>query len=119
MCAGAIVLARVETVVFGAPDPRAGGVGTASLALLGPAAPNPARSRAVVSFSLSTPGPVTVSVYDISGRQVAMLLDGSLDAGPHEAAWDFASSGDVASGIYFYRVTSRDEHVSGKMVVLR
>ncbi len=55
-----------------------------SLALLGPAFPNPAGTRATVAFSLGAPGRVTVSVYDISGRLVATLLDGPAPEGPKQ-----------------------------------
>ena len=91
----------------------------ASLTLLGPAFPNPAGTRATVAFSLGAPGHVTASVYDVSGRLVMTLLDGPAVAGPHRIAWDIAGAGDVASGIYIYRIESLGTSVSGKMVVVR
>ncbi|MFH1690699.1 MAG: metallophosphoesterase [Candidatus Eisenbacteria bacterium] len=90
-----------------------------SLALLGPAFPNPAGTRATVAFSLGASGHAIVSVYDISGRLVTTLLDGPAAAGPHRVAWDLAGAGDVASGIYIYRIESLGKSVSGKMVVVR
>jgi hypothetical protein len=62
---------------------------------------------------------VTASVYDVSGRLVTTLLDGPAVAGPHRIAWDIAGAGDVASGIYIYRIESLGKSVSGKMVVVR
>jgi hypothetical protein len=113
--------ANTNTYVSISPDETSGiEDGTSpALALLGPAWPNPARDSATVSFSLAAPGHVTVSVYDVSGRRVATLLDGHADAGRNGATWDLAASPDVASGIYFYRIDHEGESIAGKMVVLR
>jgi len=91
----------------------------ASLALQSPAFPNPARSYAIVSFSLAAPGHVTVRVYDVAGRRVATLLNGAVTAGSHRIEWDIADARDVASGSYVYRIESQGESVSGKIVVVR
>ncbi|MBD3368706.1 MAG: T9SS type A sorting domain-containing protein [Candidatus Eisenbacteria bacterium] len=93
----------------------------AALALAAPPGPNPAASRATVSFSLSVPGHVRVDVYDISGRRVARLLDGPRTAGTHTASWDLTDDrgGHVASGVYLWRITANGSVLTARQVVLR
>ena len=72
-----------------------------------------------MGLSLATPGHVTVNAYDIAGRLVTTLSDGQATAGPHRVTWDSAAAGNVASGVYVYRIESLGESVSGKVVVVR
>lgn len=68
-------------------------------------APNPARTRARVALTTVASGPASARVYDLLGRQVATLHDGSLPAGTHRLDWDLSG---VPSGLYFVRLTSLD-----------
>jgi photosystem II stability/assembly factor-like uncharacterized protein len=83
--------------------------------------PNPFRAGTSVTYALSRPGSVTLSVYDIAGRLVRTLESGSKDAGEHEVRWDGtnASGRPVASGTYFLRLESEGEVKAGKVSVLR
>lgn len=67
------------------------------------AQPNPFAAHTTIAFSLAEAGPVQVSVYDVLGREVARLVDGSLPAGVHEAAFD---GSQLPSGLYIYRLTA-------------
>ena len=62
-----------------------------------PVAPNPLATQARVAFSAPEAGHVRVSVYDLLGREVAVLADGVQPAGRHEATLD---AGRLASGVY-------------------
>lgn len=68
--------------------------------------PNPFNPGAAVHFSLDRPGPVDLTVLDISGRQVATLLSEPMTAGAHQISWSGmdAQGTPVASGIYFVRM---------------
>ncbi|OGF13016.1 MAG: hypothetical protein A2W00_11885 [Candidatus Eisenbacteria bacterium RBG_16_71_46] len=82
-------------------------------------APNPAGASARIRFVLKQSGFVTLSVYDVSGRRVAKLLEGELAAGQHEALWngrDLAGQ-RVRSGIYFYELRRDNESLMRRMVV--
>jgi hypothetical protein len=59
---------------------------------------------------------VKLSVSDISGRQVAELVNGWRDAGIHEVTFD--GSG-LASGFYVYKLTAGDFHAAGKMALMK
>ncbi|HLT48365.1 MAG TPA: S8 family serine peptidase, partial [Rubricoccaceae bacterium] len=69
--------------------------------LLG-ARPNPFRGRAVVPFEVPEAAQVRVSVYDVLGREVAVLADGRFEAGRYEATLDGAG---LAAGLYLVRAT--------------
>ena len=72
--------------------------------------PNPFNAGTMISFSMDEPGEVDLAVYDILGRKVASLYSGHVDAGITEISWNGRSStGNVlASGVYYYRLTSKD-----------
>jgi hypothetical protein len=86
---------------------------------LGVCHPNPfgaAHAFTTLEFSLPHSSRVRVFVLDATGRQVRLVSDGNLDAGPHASKWDGRNDrGDrVAPGIYFYRVDT-DEYSGGRM----
>jgi flagellar hook assembly protein FlgD len=83
--------------------------------------PNPFNPKTAIAFSLTEPGDVTLEVYDVAGRRVAILLDRHMDAGAHVAHWDGRTSDGerAASGVYFYKLAAGDERTSRKMVLLK
>ena len=78
--------------------------------------PNPFNPSTILSFQLQVASKVNLSVYDISGRQIAQLIDGYRDAGIHEVTFD---ASNLASGIYLYRLTAGSFNASGKMVLVK
>jgi hypothetical protein len=84
-------------------------------------APNPFRSPTEISYILPRDGHVTLDVFDVAGRKVATLLDEEQRAGTRRVQWDTRDSNSrpVASGVYFYRLTTEDGVVERRMVVLR
>lgn len=118
---------REELVEFDAPG-QARKVGalpaTGSSAALGvdvQSAPNPSRGDVTVRLAIPRPGVVTADIYDAAGRRVRSLTDGPQAAGESALRWDGKdASGRLAgAGIYFVRVTSGNESVSKKVVLLR
>ncbi|TKJ37234.1 hypothetical protein CEE37_14065 [candidate division LCP-89 bacterium B3_LCP] len=81
-----------------------------------PAYPNPFNPTTTISYQLSTNSPVYLSVYDVSGRQVAELVNGYREAGAHEVTFN---GSELASGIYIYHLTSGGFTESGKMVLVK
>jgi hypothetical protein len=74
-----------------------------------------------VRFALARPGDVTVSVHDVSGRRVRGERLIGRAAGAQDWTWDGTDDGGVSlgSGVYFVRIVSGDERVSGAGVLLR
>ncbi len=83
--------------------------------------PNPFNPSTTIRFYLPERVHVTLGVYDVSGRSVATLIDGYRDRGAHAVEWNGrdARGGDIASGIYFYRLRAGKETVTKKMALLR
>ena len=83
--------------------------------------PNPFNPATVIDYSVPVAGHVTLDVYDIAGSLVARLVDGVQTAGAHSETWngrDRAGS-PVASGTYFYRMTTEGRHLVRKMLLVR
>ena len=83
--------------------------------------PNPFNPRTTVAFTLARGGPVQLFVFDVSGRLITRLVDGTLTAGPHEVVWSgLTHEGQtVASGVYYYRLQAPGFVRSRKMVLLK
>jgi len=64
--------------------------------------PNPFRSSSIISYSTAAPGYVSLVLYDVLGRRVETLVDGSQAAGPHRVRLE---GRDLPSGMYFYQLT--------------
>ena len=83
---------------------------------LGDSYPNPFNPAVVIPLDLATDAAgVSLTVYDVLGRRVRQLWQGSLRAGTHRFVWDGhdAAGKAVAAGVYLYRVEV-DERVETK-----
>jgi len=65
--------------------------------------PNPFNPTTTLTFTLDQPGTVQLAVYDLLGRQVALLTNGQLQAGTYRVGWD---GSPLASGSYIARLTT-------------
>jgi hypothetical protein len=83
--------------------------------------PNPFNPLTMIRFSLARPGHASLVIYDVTGRRVRTLVDGSRDAGAHAVTWDGTNDrgAHVASGVYFYRLYAAGFERTRKMVLLR
>jgi|GEM_PF-2472326 len=106
-------------------DPAVGwareGVRLSPSPLLVHSAPNPFRLSTTIVFGLTEPARVTLRIYDVTGREIASLVDCPMSVGTHEVTWDgITRSGlDAASGTYFYRLTVGNRSETGRMVMVR
>lgn len=111
-----------DNVVWGI-DP-ASGVPAASLAAgaeLRQNYPNPFNPSTRIDFALESPSTVGLSVYDLAGRLVATLMQGSLPAGEHHATWDGRtdSGAPASAGQYFYVLRTPAGSVARSMVLIK
>ena len=86
---------------------------------LDPAWPNPFNPKTTLSFSLAHEGDARLSIHDVLGREVAVLVDGPRPAGSQQVSWDGrdAAGRPVSSGVYFARLVSAGERHSRKLVL--
>jgi hypothetical protein len=78
--------------------------------------PNPFNPLTKIKFQLPSKELVTLKVYDIMGREVAILVNGIRDAGNHTVQWSAAS---LSSGVYWYRLTAGTFVQTNKMLLLK
>ncbi len=83
--------------------------------------PNPFNPVTTLRYSLSNRANVTVSVYNLMGQQIFDLVNRYHDAGFHQVTWSGKDNvgNTVPSGVYFYRVTTKDESLTGKMLLMK
>jgi subtilisin family serine protease len=83
--------------------------------------PNPFNPATTINYDVAEAGRVTLVVYDAAGRRVATLVDDVQTAGPHSFTWKATDErgGTLASGVYMLSLTSRQSHVSRKVVLLK
>jgi subtilisin family serine protease len=78
--------------------------------------PNPAREAATIRVALPEARAVTLTVYDVQGRVVKRLADGTLPAGFHDVALDVSG---LSSGVYLYRLTAGAFTETKRLVVVK
>ena len=87
--------------------------------------PNPFNPSTALAFDV--PGvangarPVTLDIYDVSGRLIRRLVDGPVATGRHSVTWDGRSKdgGRSASGIYFAKITIADFNATQKLTLVK
>lgn len=78
--------------------------------------PNPFNPSTQIAFELPQAMNVSVTVFDMLGREVAMLLNGSSKAGFNTVTWN---ASNVGSGIYYYRLVAGENTITKKMTLVK
>ena len=80
--------------------------------------PNPFPADTRIRFTVPAEQHVVLSVFDVRGARVATLVDGKLEPGPHEVSWNGGTitGGTAASGVYFYKLQTKSEIRTRKML---
>lgn len=79
--------------------------------------PNPFNPTTEISFNLPSSQELTLKVFDMLGREVATIANNELfSAGQNNITFD---AGNLASGVYIYRLTSNDVTLSKKMTLIK
>lgn len=78
--------------------------------------PNPFNPSTAIKIDLPAAGYVNLSVYDISGRRIEVLLNGKMDAGSYIVKFNAAA---LSSGIYFYSIKTDKYTNTRKMILLK
>ncbi len=83
--------------------------------------PNPFNPTTRIDFSLDRGAEVRLTIFNLLGQEVRVLVDGHRTAGRHSVAWDGrnGSGRQVATGIYLYRLEAGDRRASRKMLLLK
>jgi hypothetical protein len=91
------------------------GSGVVALALSSPA-PNPTTEGSVLTYAIPSRALVRLSLFDVRGREVALLCDGLRDAGRYTATLKAA---DLRSGMYFAHLWAGGQELTRRVVVVK
>jgi murein DD-endopeptidase MepM/ murein hydrolase activator NlpD len=78
--------------------------------------PNPFNPTTVIQYAVPRTSHVRIVLFDLLGREVGTLLDGIQNPGHHRVRWDATG---MASGVYYYRLTSGDWSQTKSMMVIK
>lgn len=78
--------------------------------------PNPFNPSTTIQFTLARHTNVELKVFDLLGREVAILVDEALGSGTHEVVFD---ADDLPSGIYIYRIQTGEFVQARKLTILK
>ncbi|RMZ48894.1 T9SS C-terminal target domain-containing protein [Candidatus Marinimicrobia bacterium PRS2] len=78
--------------------------------------PNPFNPTTTLSFALPVDADVSLSIYNMQGREVSTLIDGNMDAGYHSVVWDANS---YASGVYFVKMIAAEFVNTQKLMLIK
>jgi len=116
------VLVGVESGFLGVEEELTGPVApTGYQFALHRAYPNPVRGRAMILYSVGSEAPVRLVIYDVTGREVSILVNQVQTAGNYKIEWDGRDNRGalVSSGTYFYRLEAGSFNDGSKLVVVR
>jgi len=78
--------------------------------------PNPFNSSTTISFKINKPDRYKLFIYDVTGNKIKTLLNKELDRGKHKIQTNLHN---FPSGLYFYRLTSPWQSLTGKMLFVK
>lgn len=78
--------------------------------------PNPFNPSTVIDYQLPVFGDVRLAVYDVLGREVAVLVNGAMPAGSYSATFDATN---LASGVYMYRLQAAGQIFTRRMTLMK
>ncbi len=83
--------------------------------------PNPFNPTTQIQFSIPERANVTLTIYDITGREITQLVNESLGTGTYTATWDGRNANGqlVSSGVYLYRIQAGSFVQTKRMVFIK
>lgn len=78
--------------------------------------PNPVTGTTRIRFTIRQPSEVTLTIYDLLGREIETLAQGPFGPGDHEVAWHAA---EQAAGVYMYRLVAGGFSQTRTLVLLK
>ena len=83
---------------------------------LSPAYPNPFNPTTTISFAIPVDAQVSISIYNLQGREISSLMNGAHKAGYHEVIWN---ADNQSSGVYLVRMIAENYISTEKLILLK
>jgi len=115
---GALCEARFEDVklIYQGTEVIETGMTSPASYKLYPVYPNPFNPSTTIRYTLARDSEVKIIVYDLSGKEIAVLVNAELKAGDYTVKWN---TDNIASGIYIYKLITDNFVRSRKMILLK
>jgi uncharacterized delta-60 repeat protein len=81
--------------------------------------PNPFNPSTNISFEIPNESDVELTIYDVQGKKIKQLVNERMTAGNYNYRFDAVSEGGLTSGVYFYKLISRDFVQTRRMVLIK
>jgi hypothetical protein len=81
-----------------------------------PAHPNPFNPTTKIRFDLAKPAQAFLRIFDLSGREMAVIVNNRLPAGQHEFIWD---ARNAPSGVYLYRLEALGYSATRRVTLMK
>jgi len=83
--------------------------------------PNPFNPETTISYNLPSESFVTLEIYNLKGQVVNRLVSDSQPSGRHKVVWKGCDQQGraVASGFYFYRLKTKDNQLTRKILLMK
>ena len=83
--------------------------------------PNPFNPETTFSYSLPKDGKVSINIYNLKGQKVKTLINGYYKSGHYTSVWNGKNNNgkSVSSGVYFYKLKTKDKTIIRKMMLLK
>src|SRR4030095_14617243 len=78
--------------------------------------PNPFNPKTIINFQLPMFNYVSLKIYDVLGREAAILVNEELKPGTYEVNWD---ASNYPSGVYYYKLSAGDYSEAKKMILIK
>ncbi|MCD4651168.1 MAG: T9SS type A sorting domain-containing protein [Candidatus Cloacimonetes bacterium] len=88
---------------------------------LGNCYPNPFNPKTTINYSVEEKGDIKIEVFNVKGQKIQTLVNGFKNAGNYIVIWNGTDSTNnyVGSGMYLYKMTTKNKTISKKMVLLK
>lgn len=77
--------------------------------------PNPFNDAVCIKYSMQTNGNVKLGIFDLTGRNIAQLVDGNISSGQHDVTWH---PKDVSAGVYLVRFEANGKSDFRKVIYM-
>jgi hypothetical protein len=111
-----LTLNELDMEIFWNGNPQATDQIAPSSYALDQSYPNPFNPATTIHYAVPSAGPVTLRVFDVTGREVATLDEGMRQPGRYAVTWD---ASNLAGGVYFYRLSAAGFMETRSMVLLK